>query len=496
MSKTLILRILYPIFIVIGDLTGFYLSLIISYFLRIHFWDHWISVPLSQSFGIFLRQFWIPFILLGVFLYEGLYSRRQPFWEETQHLVRAIFLAFVAVFAFVSLGKLSSVISRLVILENGLFSLFLIPLFRYWWKPFLHRTGIGVKKTVLVGEGEWGSLANLGLYRDHYMGIKVIGRISLPDEYGSTGNGEEKDLVLEDFSLSGEVAPPLSDLGSLSDLKEIVRDLHIRGAVIATPHLRRQEISQLVSYVQRYVLSVYVVPNISQVNLVNSELLYLFYEEIFLLGLHNNLKSRANRFIKSLSDFILALILVVPLTPVMTVIALVIAASSPGPVFYSQYRMGQKGKLFSIFKFRTMVLDADKKLNDLLARDPEMEKEFREKYKLEKDPRITAIGRFLRKTSLDELPQIINVLRGEMSFVGPRPVTRDELHFLYREASEEYSLVKPGITGLWQVSGRSERGYEVRIRLDVWYIRNWSLWLDFVILIRTIGVVFSGRGSW
>lgn len=496
MSKTLILRILYPLLLITGDLAGFYSSLFISYFLRIHFWSHWILLPHLQSLEIFVRQFWMPIILVGISFYEGLYSKRQPFWEETQHLIRAIFLSFVAIFAFVSLGKLSSVISRIVILETGLFSLFLIPLFRYFWKPFLHRWGIGVKRTLLLGEGAWATLAHLGLYRDHYMGIRVLGRIALPDEPSFMEKGEEKELVLENFSLSGKVAPPLPELGSLMHLKDIVRRMNVRGAVIAVPHLRRQEISRLVAYVQSHVLSVYVVPNISQVNLVNSELLYLFYEEIFLLGIHNNLKSRANRFVKSLSDFVLALFLIIPLLPLMSVISLIVAATSPGPVFYTQYRMGQKGKMFPIFKFRTMTLDADKKLNDILTQNPEMEKEFREKYKLENDPRITPIGRFLRKTSLDELPQIMNVLRREMSFVGPRPVTRDELHFLYREASEEYSLVKPGITGLWQVSGRSERGYAARIRLDLWYIRNWSLWLDFVILIRTIGVVFSGRGSW
>ena len=496
MSKTLVLRILYPILIVAGDLVGFYSSLLISYFLRVHFWGHWILLPNVQSLEIFIHQLWIPVIVVGIFLYEGLYSKRQPFWEETQHLIRAIFLSFVAVFAFVSLGKLSSITSRLVILETGLFSLFLIPIVRYFWKPFLHRWGIGVKRTLLLGDGAWATLAHLGLYRDHYMGIKVLGRVTLPDEHAFMEKGEEKELVLEDFSLSGKVAPSLPDLGNLKDLKEVVRDLHIRGAVIAAPHLRRQEISQLVAYVQGHVLSVYVVPNISQVNLVNSELLYLFYEEIFLLGIHNNLKSRANRFMKSLSDFILAILLIVPLFPFMAIISLIVAATSPGPVFYTQYRMGQKGKMFPIFKFRTMTIDADKKLNGLLTQYPEMEEEFREKYKLENDPRVTPIGRFLRKTSLDELPQIMNVLRMEMSFVGPRPVTRDELHFLYREASEEYSLVKPGITGLWQVSGRSERGYAARIRLDLWYIRNWSLWLDFVILVRTIGVVFSGRGSW
>ena len=171
------------------------------------------------------------------------------------------------------------------------------------------------------------------------------------------------------------------------------------------------------------------------------------------------------------------------------------ALSSPGPVFYSQMRIGKRGRPFRIFKFRTMVEGADMILAKILEENPEFQKEFSENQKLGKDPRITGIGRLLRTTSLDELPQIFNVLRGEMSFVGPRPVTQEELIFRYQENADSYSLVKPGITGLWQVSGRSDQGYQTRVRLDVWYTRNWSLWLDFVILIRTVGVVLKRKGA-
>ena len=140
--------------------------------------------------------------------------------------------------------------------------------------------------------------------------------------------------------------------------------------------------------------------------------------------------------------------------------------------------------------------DADKRLEEVLRGDSDKAEQFRRNHKIEDDPRVTPFGRFLRRTSLDEFPQIFNVLRGEMSLVGPRPVTQEELEHRYRDAAEDYCLVNPGMTGLWQVSGRSERGYGVRVRLDLWYIRNWSLWLDLVILIRTVGVVLNGKGSW
>ena len=135
-------------------------------------------------------------------------------------------------------------------------------------------------------------------------------------------------------------------------------------------------------------------------------------------------------------------------------------------------------------------------LPDLLQNDASLSSEYTHKRKLRKDPRITPVGKFLRNTSLDELPQILNVLKGEMSLVGPRPALENEVRELYRDREAEYRMVKPGITGLWQVSGRNENSFDMRVQLDTWYIRNWSLWLDFIILVRTIGVVTLCKGSY
>ncbi len=480
-----------------GDCAAFYIALLVSYFLRTRFVERWFPLPFHQTLEDLLSRVWILVVVIGVFAYEGLYSRREPFWEETQNMIKAIILAYLMIFSIVSLGKLSPEISRSIVVGTGLLSLVLVPFFRFWWKPFLHRMGLGLKKTVLIGDNAWGRLAHLGLFRDHYMGIRILGFLNIQDRSERRRKLDDNMQEGDDpEALSGMKAPEIACLGMLEDLPVVTAREGIRGAVIAVPHLRREEIVQLIARVQRHVLSVYVVPNVAQVNLVNSELLYLFYEEIFLLGIHNNLKSRVNRWIKSFSDVVLAIFLCIPLVPLMGGIAILVAASSPGLVIYSQWRMGRNNKPFRIYKFRTMFLGSDERLEELLESDPKLRKEYEENQKIADDPRITPIGRFLRKTSLDELPQIVNVLKGEMSFVGPRPVTRDELHFRYREAGEDYCLVKPGITGLWQVSGRSERGYGVRIRLDLWYIRNWSLWLDLVILIRTIGVVWAKKGSW
>ena len=175
-------------------------------------------------------------------------------------------------------------------------------------------------------------------------------------------------------------------------------------------------------------------------------------------------------------------------------LALLIKITSRGPVFYRAKRLGKDGKTIYVLKFRTMKPDADMMLEQMLAENPELKKEWDEKFKLDNDPRITRVGKFLRKTSLDELPQFINVLKGEMALIGPRPIVEKEVAF-YGKDYEVFSRVKPGITGLWQVSGRSDLSYDERIALDVFYVNNWSTWLDFYIFIATFNAVFFFRGS-
>jgi Undecaprenyl-phosphate galactose phosphotransferase WbaP len=182
-------------------------------------------------------------------------------------------------------------------------------------------------------------------------------------------------------------------------------------------------------------------------------------------------------------------------SPLMVVVALLIKWQAPGPVFYSQQRIGRDGRRFMVWKFRTMICDADRVLEDFLANSPERRDEWDRTHKLQDDPRITAIGHWLRKTSLDELPQLWNVLRGEMSLVGPRPIVTSEI-CKYEDRFTAYCSVLPGITGLWQVSGRSDTTYAERVELDSYYARNHSLWLDFYILIMTVKVVLFRQGAY
>lgn len=195
--------------------------------------------------------------------------------------------------------------------------------------------------------------------------------------------------------------------------------------------------------------------------------------------------------------FDIAIILfTLPLTlPVCLLTALFVKLTSPGPILYGHKRVGRNGKEFKCWKFRSMYINADQQLEKILAENPEMRKQWEKDRKLENDPRVTPFGKFIRKTSLDELPQLINIFVGQMSFVGPRPVMQDELE-RYGKKADYILSVLPGLSGMWQTSGRSDTAYEDRVTLDAYYIQNWSIWLDIWILIKTVWVVLCGKGAY
>lgn len=201
------------------------------------------------------------------------------------------------------------------------------------------------------------------------------------------------------------------------------------------------------------------------------------------------------RFIKRLIDVSICLLASPFVLLVTGIIALMIKIDSPGPVFFGHKRIGKNRKQIRCWKFRSMYRDADKRLEEILATDAEMAAEWEKNRKFTNDPRVTRIGKFLRKTSLDELPQLWNIFVGEMSFVGPRPVTEGELE-KYGDSADFVLSVTPGLSGMWQISGRSDTGYDERISLDSYYIQNWSIWLDLWIIVKTIWVVLLGKGAY
>lgn len=204
------------------------------------------------------------------------------------------------------------------------------------------------------------------------------------------------------------------------------------------------------------------------------------------------LQSRRSRVLKRGGDIVFSLAILTLGSPLFLVLGLMVKLTSRGPVFYVQQRVGRDYRSFGCIKFRTMRRDADRILSRLLEESPDLQEEFRNDFKLRNDPRITRLGRFLRRSSLDELPQFLNVLRGEMSVVGPRPIVRQELP-RYGERMDEVLAVRPGLTGLWQVSGRNNLSYRQRVLLDLRYSRHRSLRMDLLIILRTIRVILDPR---
>jgi Undecaprenyl-phosphate galactose phosphotransferase WbaP len=267
----------------------------------------------------------------------------------------------------------------------------------------------------------------------------------------------------------------------------------VRHAVVAAPELSQVEFAEVLERGSNAFPNIIVIPDTHFVCQADTYACDL--AGVLGLRLRNDLLCPEARIAKRVIDLILCVLMAPILLPLMVLIGAWIAIKSGFPVLYSQKRPGYDGRVFKMWKFRTMARNAAEVLEHTLANNPELRKEWTENEKLRNDARITSIGKILRKTSLDELPQFWNVIKGEMSLVGPRPILFEEVA-KYREAYSLYSKTTPGITGMWQVSGRNQSTYEERIAYVTYYVRNWSVWLDLYLLAKTVIVVLTGDGAY
>lgn len=432
--------------------------------------------------GIAEKSLWVLVPGLLCLAYEGLYTRRLPFWRETKRVVKALTLAFLLVLAAITLTKSGSEFSRTILVMSYLLALLLVPLGRYLCKTGLARTRLWQEPVLIMGAGKTGELVAQAMLKDHYPGYRVFG--FLDDDPVKQKRG---------MRVKGTM---LSVLGGFDDAAAIIHARGIRNVIIAAPGLPGAETVNLVNKLQSYARSVTVVADLFGIPVMGGELEYFFDEQVVGVRNHNNLASPVNIAAKRFFDMIVGMIIFITMLPVMALIALAIKLDSPGPAIFSGKRLGRRGSTFKCYKFRTMFVDNDRILEEYLTANPEAQEEWNTYAKLRGyDPRVTRVGSFLRKTSLDELPQLLNVLKGEMSLVGPRPYLPREKSQM--EGFKDTILVAyPGITGLWQVNGRNEIDFNGRLRLESWYVRNWSLWLDISILFRTICVVLRRNGAY
>ncbi len=291
-----------------------------------------------------------------------------------------------------------------------------------------------------------------------------------------------------------EVLPGLLVHGPTGHSEALVKRFGVERLIIASSGVRRDNLLDLFRrFVNSETVSVWMSSGMYEI--LTTGVRMQDVGSVPLVSVNRVRLTGANVVAKMLLDYIGAIALLALLSPLLLAIIVIMKRTDPGPIIYRRRVVGVEGKAFDAFKFRTMIVNSQEVLDDLLARDPEARAEYLQFYKLKHDPRITRIGHFLRKTSLDELPQLINVLRGEMSLVGPRMITLEEVE-RYGKWGLNLHTVKPGITGLWQTSGRSQLTYEERVRLDMRYIRNYSIWLDLQILFQTIPAVLMSKGAY
>ncbi|MDR2479580.1 MAG: undecaprenyl-phosphate galactose phosphotransferase WbaP [Treponema sp.] len=354
-----------------------------------------------------------------------------------------------------------------------LFSTIILLSMRSMTHWLLHKTRLGGIPAVIYGSGSTGRLVIdclLGSIRTGYIPVLILDDEQGIDEYRGV--------------------PVIHDTGAGP---EIVERYGIKMAIVAMPELDSKRLKHLLnSSVAAFRYNVLIPHFFSVTNIWMS---VRDFDGVLGFVTSHKLKMPWNLSIKRFMDLAIVIIGGIIVLPLLLCIALLIKLSSPGPVLYGHKRLGKNGKHFTAYKFRSMVTDSAERLEQLLESDPDVRREWEATHKLRNDPRVTGIGKLLRRTSFDEFPQIINVLKGEMTLVGPRPIVDAEVK-KYGEDFNRIFSVLPGLTGLWQVSGRSDTDYNDRVFYDTYYLQSWSVWLDLWVLFRTVSVVMKGKGAY
>jgi undecaprenyl-phosphate galactose phosphotransferase len=484
--------------LVLIDLAAYYTSLVLAILFRIYVFplltgilgftiladtpDVELQAYISSFSWEHLSIVWIPITYLLVIAYEAPYLKRLPIWQETRHVFKAVTIACIIVFAFASLGKLSYQFSRILLICSWVMSLIIFPVFRMAGKKILFLLKIGYENVLILGAGDAGITVLKGLEREKNLGYRVIGFLDDdPEKIGSTIKTPSREYRV---------------FGFIRHFKKFVNMMKISTLIVAIPSFESSRRTAIINEVQRYVPRVLIVPEIKGVALMNTELRVLFMEQLFLLKIRNNLKSFHSRLIKRLFDFIVSTLVIIAISPLLLGIFLLVRLTSPGGAFFSQLRPGKDGKIIKIYKFRTMYIDGDERLQKAIETDPKLAEEWRIFRKLKTyDPRVTSIGKLMRKFSLDELPQLFNVWKGQMSIVGPRPYMISEIDSL-KDSADIILMARPGLCGLWQASGRNNLSFEERVKLESWYVLNWSIWLDIILMFKTAKVVLTAEGAY
>jgi exopolysaccharide biosynthesis polyprenyl glycosylphosphotransferase len=469
-------RLLLLTFLIIADLAMILAGFGLAYALRFKasfswFFQH--DVPpfdFYQSLVLLLIPIW-----LGVFAVFGLYDFKNLFsgLREYTRTFNACTLGTMLIIFFTFFDP-GFVIARGWVILSWLLVSFTVTLGRFVLRRIvqsLRMKGRFLTMVLIVGANEEGQAIAQQLQSNPKAGIWVVG-------------------FADDKSRPADELPAnIPVLGSVDSVSTLTTQYGVQEIIVASTALPREKLLNLFQTFNAIDIPIRMSSGLYEMLTTGVEVQDV--GNVPLLSINKFRLAGIDVVLKRMLDFAVAAIGLIATLPLMVVVAIAIKLDSPGPVFHLRKVVGAGGKAFKAFKFRTMYVDADERL----ARDPELRREFEENFKLKNDPRITRVGRFLRPFSLDELPQLFNILLGQMSLVGPRMITEPE-GVRYGKWRMNLSTVKPGLTGLWQVSGRSDITYEDRVKLDMHYIRNYSIWLDFQLLWQTIPAVLKKQGAY
>lgn len=434
----------------------------------------WFSGRSGARFTFEIRAFFTG-TMLAVFWFNSLYDfKNWIFWDELKAVLKSSVLIVLVMVLYLYSQRFD--LSRFVIVAGILIFVPMSLAVRYAFRRIFFALGLLSTNIIILGAGRTGEIFAEKIAEHPFTACKVIGFLD------------------DDPYKQGTIIAGCPVLGKLEDFMKIYETTRIDEAAVAISTASRSLLTHILDIVEFHVKQVHYIPDMYMLTTFSASIRDV--DGMPVISASQGLFNPINRTVKSIIDYTGAIIALIIFSPIMIWAAWRIKREDNGPALFIQDRVGWKAKHFKVCKFRTMYVDADKRTEELF-KDPEILAAYHQGIKLKNDPRLTKIGKILRKTSIDELPQLFNVLRGEMSLVGPRPLIQSDVDYAYgAEVAKKIYMVKPGMTGFWQVSGRSDVDTELRKEMNLYYMRNWSLWLDIVILLRTIYVVLSKKGAY